>query len=53
MRPQVTAVLVVVLVLLLLLQGLGVLLLRVRADHDAKIAEHWRRNGREWQGKEW
>lgn len=47
------AVLVVVLVLLLVLQGMAVLLVRIRADQDAKIAEHWRRNGREWPGKEW
>jgi hypothetical protein len=49
----VISALLVILAMLLLLQGLGVLLLRVRADHDAKIAEHWRRNGREWPGKDW
>ena len=45
--------LLVVLVLLLVLQGLGVWLVRVRADQDSRIAEHWRRNGREWQRKDW
>jgi hypothetical protein len=42
-----------VLVMLLLILGLILLLRRVRADHDAKIAEHWRKNGRERRSKGW
>lgn len=47
------ALLLVALVILVLLLGLTLLLRYVRADQDAKIAEHWRRNGREWRSKDW
>ena len=48
-----TALLVAVSVLLALTGGLVLLLRRVRADHDAAIAEHWRRNGRERPPRGW
>ncbi|MCZ2848078.1 hypothetical protein [Modestobacter sp. VKM Ac-2978] len=48
-----TGLLVVVLVLLALIGGLALLLRRVRADHDAAIEEHWRRNGRERPPRGW
>jgi hypothetical protein len=49
---------VVALVVLLLVIGAlllaGLRLLRhVRADHDARIAEHWRRNGQERPPRRW
>jgi hypothetical protein len=49
---------VVALVVLVLIIGAlllaGVRLLRyVRADHDARIAEHWRRNGQERPPRGW
>lgn len=47
------ALLVVTVVVLALLAGLTRLLRFVRSDQDARIAEHWRRNGREWPGKDW
>jgi hypothetical protein len=45
----VTAVFVSLLVLVALIVGLRALLRRVRAHHDELIAEHWRRNGKEWR----
>jgi len=42
----VTGLVVVVLLLLFLLQVLTLLLRHVREDQAARIAEHWRRNGR-------
>ena len=48
-----TVLLYVVLGMLLALLALAMWLHRVRADHDAKIAEHWQRNGRDWGGKGW
>lgn len=48
-----TAVLALMLALLGLVFGMTLLLRHVRADQDAKIAEHWRRNGREWRPKDW
>lgn len=49
----VNALLVAVLVFCALLSGLTLLLQRVRADQDAKIAAHWRRNGRERNSRGW
>ncbi len=41
-----TGLVVVVLLLLFLLQAMTLLLRYVRDDQAARIAEHWRRNGR-------
>jgi hypothetical protein len=48
-----TALRIIVLGMAALFPALRLGLRHVRTEQDAKIAEHRRRNGREWRGRGW